>query len=166
MRRRAETVTQGKLRQSRQEAHIERELGHVAVCLIGYTKPVPRRFGDNGSGGRAVQFVTSAKPKASARAHDRGNPYHRVVVLESIWTLSSHHAQALKTKLDGLLLGNRADAKLRHGWREVDDPVVMWGVLLAQAVREIDAEVFDDHGHALRIRRVYERRARGIKGRG
>lgn len=113
-----------------------RSVEHVAVCLIGYPHPVPRDFGDN-QGAWPVRVSTTAKPRDVASKPDLESPLHQVKVLEMVWTPSDRHAKRLKAKLDELLLGSSEDARLRHGWRNVDDPAVIWPILLDQAVREI-----------------------------
>ena len=54
--------------------------------------------------------------------------------------------------LDRLLLGSSANSKPWHGWREVEDPRVMWGVLMGQALYGLDLKAFDEAKTAIGAR--------------
>lgn len=152
-------------RQSPQEAKIERQLGITAVCMIAYTARVPRKFGDN-EGAWPVKFVVTTKPRHAAKIDDLANPLHRVAVRHMVNVRDKDAAKRLKTKLDTLLLGDSDNSKLRHGWRDVDDPDVTWDLLLAEALRQLNLDGFDEQEKQRRIRRVYEKQIRGFRRRG
>jgi hypothetical protein len=147
-------------RRSPQEAWIERELDWWAVCLVGTTERVPRFFGDN-YGGWPMRFMLTAKPRASAGPDDRASPYYKIVLHEFVYVEGRERGRALIRQLDSLLLGDNSKAKLRHGWREVDDPQVVWGVLLGEALRAIKA--YDEDAKQAKIRERYERQVRALR---
>lgn len=120
-----------------------KKASHVAVCLIGFGERVPRYMGDN-MGAWPVRVSTTSRPRDVAKKPDLESPLHKIVVLEMVWTPSDQHAKRLKAKLDELLLGSSSDSRLRHGWRHVDDPAVIWPILLGQAVESIrERDAFD-----------------------
>lgn len=118
----------------------ERRLGFVAVCLIGYEGRVPRYMGDN-LGAWPVRIATSTKPRDVTKKPDLESPIHKVVVLDYAYCPTDKHAARLKKALDELLLGSSAEnRKLRHGWRDVEDPAVVWPIILAEAIRGLEEE--------------------------
>lgn len=132
------------------------ELDFYAVCLIGYEHAVPEGFHSN----RArwpVRVAMTRDPTEITKKTDIEQPLHKVVVLAYVWTTSDAHAKRLKMRLDGYLLGWDEDAPLRHGWRDLDDPIKAWPVLLNLAVTDIrlreDIEVFDEAERQSRINR-------------
>lgn len=144
---------------------VERQLGITAVCMIAYTARVPRHFGDN-LGAWPVKFVVTAKPHGAAKVDDLANPLHRVVVRHMVNVRDKEAAKRLKTRLDELLLGDSKESRLRHGWRDVDDPDVVWDLLLAEALRTLHLEGFDEGEKLRRIRRVVDKQVRGFRRRG
>jgi hypothetical protein len=128
----------------------------VAVCLIGYTERVPRYMGDN-RGAWPVRVATSTNPDDLARKPDQENPLHKVIVHEFVWVESDAHARRLKARMEALLLGS--GEALRFSWRDCDDPLALWPILLRQALEELDMESFDDRE---RIRRASARALKGL----
>lgn len=122
-------------------AEAKRDAPYTAVCLIGYEGRVARFAGDN-MGGWPVRIVTSTRPHYVAKQSDLQSPYHRVRVLELVWTDTAAHAKRLKAAIDGLLLGHsNYSTKLRHGWRDVEhEPEIIWPILLAEALRNLAAK--------------------------
>lgn len=152
-------------RASRAAKAAEAELGYHAVCLIGYSEPVPRSFGDN-RGAWPVKITTSKKPRDAAKRSDLEQPLHELVVLDFVQVESEEHARLLKAALDELLLGTSDDNRaLRHGWRDIEqDPAIVWPVLLRQAIEKLTSlannmrrathfEVFDEAEKDRRVRR-------------
>jgi hypothetical protein len=127
----------------------------VAVCLLGYTKRVPRDFGDN-QGAWPVRVTTSTNPGDLARKPDQENPLHEVRVHDYVWVETDAHARRLKSRLEALLLGS--GEALKGSWRDCDDPLVLWPILLQQALEELDMVSFDDRE---RIARASRRAMRG-----
>ena len=141
----------------------EKELEHVAVCLIGYGGRVPKEFGDN-RGAWPVRIATTNKPRDVAKRPDLESPLHQIMVLEMVWTESDAHARRLKAKLDTLLLGTSSDNRaLRHGWRDLDnDPAIVWPILLGEALEQIrQRERIEVMGEDERVRRI----AAALRGR-
>ena len=135
-------------------------LDYWAVCLIGFEQAVPEGFHSN----RArwpVRVAMTRNPGEITKKTDLEQPLHGVVVLAYVWTTSDAHAKRLKLKLDGYLLGWTEDAPLRHGWRDLDNPISAWPTLLSLALADIrkreDIDVFDESERQLRINR-YRRR--------
>jgi len=153
---------QAERRPSPQARKLEKELGHTAVCLIGTTKRVPREFGDN-RGVWPVKFATTMRPRSGAKVENLANPIHKVVVHQFVFTPSKDDAKRLRERLDSLLVGDSAESKLRHGWRDVEDPDVVWNLLLAEALRELHLDVFDEAGRQSRLKRELDRRAGRIR---
>jgi hypothetical protein len=58
------------------------------------------------------------------------------------------------------LLGDSKESRLRHGWRDVEDPDVAWALLLAEAIRQVDLVAFDEDERRRRISAVYHRQLR------
>ena len=113
-----------------------------------------------------VKFVVTTKPRHAAKIDDLANPLHRVAVRHIVNVRDKDAAKRLKARLDTLLLGDSAASKLRHGWRDVDDPDVTWDLLLAEALRLLHLDGFDEAEKQRRIRRVYEKQMRGFRRRG
>ena len=154
-----------KRRQSPQEAIIERQLGITAVCMISYAQRVPRHFGDN-EGAWPVKFVVTQKPRNAAKIDDLASPIHKVSVRHMVNVRDKDAAKRLKNTLDSLLLGSASASKLRHGWRDVDDPDLTWDLLLGEALRTTRLEGFDEEEKTRRIQREYDRRVSKFRRRG
>jgi hypothetical protein len=90
---------------------------------------------------------------------------HKVTVLDFASAQGRAAVQTLKAMLNRLLLGSSANSKLRHGRREVEDPSVMWGVLMGQALYGLDLKAFDEDEKQRRIEDRYGSRWRA-SGRG
>lgn len=125
--------------------------------MIGYSERVPRYMGDN-LGAWPIRFATTKKPRDVAKKPDLEQPLHKVTVLEMVWTNSDRHAKRLKDALDLLLLGSGQDTKLRHGWRNVDDPATTWVELLNQALVLVNGgrETIDVFGQKEWERRLHK----------
>ena len=139
-------------------AKAEAGLAHWAVCLIGYAGPVPRPHPSNQMCW-PVRFAMTKDPKEITKKTDLEQPLYPVVVLEYVWTHSDAHAKRLKAKLDEYLLGRDENAALRHGWRDLDDPLRCWPVLIECALAELRrgrevVEVFDEATHQKKVRRA------------
>lgn len=152
-------------RRSPQEAQIERKLGIMAVAMVSYRERIPRHFGDN-HGVWPVKFVVTAKPREAHKISDFESPVHKVVVRHMVHVRDKEAAKRLKGRLDEMLLGDSRDSKLRHGWRDVDDPDVVWDLLLAEALRTLHIEGFDEAEKERRIKRVLVRQMTGFRKRG
>jgi hypothetical protein len=150
---------------SRAFRHEEERLEFVAVCMIGYTERVPRRFGDN-AGAWPVRIATTVKPKAVATRPDLESPLWEIKVLELVWCESDAHAKRLKARLDTLLLGTSQDCReLRHGWRDLPaEPAVVWPVILEEALADIRRrEQIVVYSEEQRLERVSARMRRGLR---
>ena len=142
----------------------EEKLEFWAVVLIGTLGRVPKAFGDN-YGWWPGRVGITRDPKEYARRIDLEQS-HEHVALEVVWTESHRHALRLKAKLDVLLLGEAEINRIRHGWRDLDDPEITWPILLGQALDEIRecgeaVEVFSSEMRLQRIINEARKRGRG-----
>jgi len=135
------------------------ELDHVAVCLIGYERPVPIEIGSNRVAS-PVAVVWSRDPISAADARDRGNPLHRMVTLRYVWTASLQQAKRLKAALDVRILGDDPQmTALRRDFRDLPEWEIAWDILLNDALGDLRAngvavEVMSD---AMRDQRLLNR---------
>lgn len=142
----------------------ERELDFVAVCLIGYERPVPVEIGSNATRW-PVKVTTSRDPAYAAKRPDLEQPLHNLVCLEHVWTASDAHARRLKAALDAMLLGKDADmTSLRHSWRDCSDPAVAWCVLLADALRSLRerGETIETFSDDMKVQKILNHARRGL----
>lgn len=147
---------------SRSYREAEKRLDFWAVVLLGPERRIPRHFGDN-EGAWPVRVGTTRDPKAYAeRADYEAGHTVAYVPLAWVWTLSQRHALRLKARLDELLLGSAEEHRMRHAWRDINDPEVDWPVLLEDAVSQWpeEIEVFGDESKVMRTMRE-ARRGRG-----
>jgi hypothetical protein len=154
-----------KLKRSHKFKAAEKRLDYWAVMLIGPEERVPRRFGDN-AGVFDVRVAASSDPEGYLRRHQIEHGVHRRQIVALVWTESAAHAKRLKDKLDELLAGTAAG--LLGNWRDIDgDPDVTWQILLAQALREIEArgETIEVFGEQERLARVAQEAGRLVPGR-
>lgn len=141
------------------------ELDFVAVCMIGYERPVPVEIGSNATHW-PVKFTTSRDPSTAAKRADLEQPLHALVCLEYVWTLSDAHARRLKGALDTMLLGNDADMMtLRHSWRDCSDPAVAWGVLLSDALRSLreKGQTIETFSEEMKVQRILNHARKGLR---
>lgn len=150
-----------KLRASKQFRQAEKELDHVAVCMIGYGQPAPAHFGDN-RGRWPVRIAISRDPWSIAKKPDLESPMFGIVVLQYVWTESESHARRLRTLLEQALVGQSDDVELRHAWKDCSDPHVAWPILLAEALRS-STERIDVFGEDDRLRRVVQHSRRNLR---
>ena len=137
----------------------EAELDYVAVCLIGYTRPVPIEIGSNRTAS-PVAVVWSRDPAKAAETRDRGNPLHEMVTLRHVWTTSLPAAKRLKSALDVRILGNDPDmVALRKDFRDLPEWEVAWDILLMDALDDLRAngEVIEVMSDPMRIQRTLNR---------
>lgn len=147
----------------------ERDLGYVAVCLIGPSAPV--RFQTGNGFHWPISLRTATDPaRAPARTvseHWEGSkaqPF--VVLLEHVWTVSDAHAARLKGALYGRLLGTDPDMRqLNGGWIDLPEWRDQWGALLEDALADLreggeTIEVFAEEHRIQRIRRLAQQRVR------
>lgn len=123
----------------------EKKLGHVAVCLIGPSSPLP-----DWDGGNALRWPVALRAhKDPSKAAQRTNSEHwakrkgddaPVVTLAHVWTESEVHATRLKTELYARLLGeDEAMRRLNAAWVDLPEWEVAWPLLLGDALSEIRA---------------------------
>ena len=106
----------------------------VAVFLVGYKEKVPRYFGDN-EGAWPVRVASSQEIDKSLSRMDFEQPIHSLTVLGFVWCPTDIHAKRLKETLDEILLGRRPDDnRLRHGWRHLIEPQIVWPIILNDAL--------------------------------
>lgn len=130
----------------------EKDLDHVAVCLIGHREPVPVRLGSNAT--RSPVYIRwSRMPLKAADDFDRAHAIHAVEVLRYVWTASQMHAQRLKDALDNVITGNDAEmVTLRNTWRDWPNWEAAWLPMLDAAVARLKrggetVGYFDDETH-------------------
>lgn len=131
--------------------------------MIGYTERVPRSFGDN-EGVWPIRFVLTREPRKAAGQDDRASPWHRVTVHEFAYVVGHGRGKALIQALDSLLLGVGRQNRLRRSWRDVDDPAVVWAVLLPEALETLRIDVHDEMEKQAEIRRRHRRQVRAFQG--
>lgn len=132
--------------QTRARMRAEKQSSYHAVVLIGFDSVVPRKLGDN-LGARVVAVVTAKKERTATTNYDRGQPFHKVIVLEKVLVRNEAEAARLKKALDRALLGEVArqnNAPARHAWRDVtgswetaEERLIWWGELLSEASHEV-----------------------------
>ena len=145
-----------KLKGSVAYGRAERELDFVAVCLIGYERPVPIEIGSNATRW-PVKVTTSRDPASAAKRPDLEQPLHSLVCLEYVWTASDAHARRLKAALDTMLVGeDEAMTSLRHSWRDCADPAIAWGVLLSDALRALreKGEIIEAFSEDMKVQKI------------
>lgn len=130
----------------------EAKIGHVSVCLVGYDQPLPRSFSDNKGARPCTVAMTSDRQRLLQQdkfRHWHGSPS----VLAEVRVIDSRHGAELRSVLMERLVGT-SDA-LEHGWRDVEEPDIVWPILLADAMRELN---YADGRHVLseleHVRRV------------
>ena len=165
LRRHEPTVSGRQRRQSPLEAKVERELDIVAVCMVCYRERVPRSFGDN-EGVWPVKFVVTKDHREAHKIAAYESPVHKVDTRHYVLVQGKLSGRHLKTKLDELLLGQSEVSKLRHAWRDVVDPDMVWDILLGEALRVLRLVGFDEDEKQRRIKRVVTRRVNGFRRRG
>lgn len=122
----------------------EKRLDFWAVVMLGTQRRVPRDWGDN-EGAWPVRVGVTQDPDAyAARVDLEAGSLHEHAALAWVWTPSRTHANRLKARLDELLLGSEEKRRLRHTWRDVNDPEIDWPILLGEALRGARIDVFDD----------------------
>lgn len=122
----------------------EKRLDFWAVVLLGPTHRVPRTWSDNEGVWPARVGVTQDPDAYAARVDLEAGGVHQHVALAHVWTASRAHANRLKARLDELLLGTNEAGRLRHAWRNISDPEIDWPILLGEALRGAQIDVFDD----------------------
>ncbi len=140
---------------SRGYREAERRLDFWAVVLCGTVRRIPRHFGDN-EGAWPVSVGVSRDPESYGDDVDRRSGHvveHKV--LRWAWAESRVHANRVKACLDDMLVGKQAENRLRHSWRDVSDPFVVWDIFLPEVHRELGGriELFDDEEKMRRILR-------------
>lgn len=142
-------------RLSPQEREIERELGHVAVCIIGTIERIPRAFGDN-YGVHPIRVAATKNPRDATGDADQMSPIHPITLHAYVWTESDRDAKRLKAKLEEMLFEN--SEQLRYGWKNIEE-VWIAEILIGEASRELAIRIFDEDARRAQIRRIYEQRA-------
>lgn len=147
----------------------------VAVCLIGWSEPGPRFFGDN-RGGLPVRVVVTKREKTAAKDDDLAQPYNHFTVLEWVHVDSKEHGDRLKAALDVMLIGEQSqqnNEQPRHKFRDVygcfsDEWTrqMWWGILLEGAMTEVKRQsrsfkTYDDNGKVEKIAASARSFARG-----
>lgn len=138
----------------------EAKAGHVSVCLVGYEQPLPRSFSDNKGARPCTVAMTSDRPRLLQQdkfRHWHGSPS----VLAEVRVIDSRHGAELRATLMERLLGS-SDA-LDHGWRDIDEPDIVWPILLADAMRELNytdgRHVISELEHIKRVLVIANKRA-------
>lgn len=135
-------------RATRSYERAEKELGFVAVCLIGPNRMQPIT-GAN-SMWWPVRINTSVELTKAAERADIENWADDVYVLDHAWVGSHPHANRVKKELQRMLFGDGDDLKHRRkNWVDCPDWQVVFPLLLSEAHRIIEArgeslEIFDD----------------------
>jgi len=132
----------------------ERKLDFWAVVLVGTLGRVPKGFGDN-RGWWPGRVGITRDPDEYTRRMDL-EQVHEHASLEIVWTESHRHALRLKARLDVLLLGESEINRIRHGWRDLEDPDITWPILLGQALDEIreGGEAVEVFSEQMRLQKI------------
>jgi hypothetical protein len=129
------------------EKQIERELGWVAVCLVGPGRRVPRDFGDN-YGAHPIRVVVCADPADATDRYNPGSPTHEYRVLT--WAYVEHDAYAARVRAH-IEASLRSEAeRLLHGWFDLD--IDEASLLLVSAAEAVPCDLFDEESR----RRIVE----------
>jgi hypothetical protein len=147
----------------------ERDLGYVAVCLIGPAQPV--RFQKANTLHWPVRLRTATDParapSKTVSEHWEGSkdqPF--VTLLEHVWTMSDAHASRLKSALYARLVGSDPELRLLNNtWVDLPEWREVWGEMLNEAIRDLRAggevvEAFSSEMRNQRIMRHAQRRLR------
>lgn len=141
----------------------EKQLGYVALCMIGPHKPVL-----DWTGGNSLRWPVALRThKEPAKAAARTNSEHwegsksapHVVTLRYVWTPSEIHAGRLKEALYEQLLGKDPEMRRLNGsWVDLPEWEIVWDILLQDALGEIRAgretiDVFDETDRVQRVLR-------------
>ena len=147
-------------RRTRAYVAAEKDLSLSALCLVGPPRPVVDWNGGNAMRWPVGLRVHKEPAKAGQRdASSRWEDYKTttgesagrpVVTLRYVWVRTEVHAARLKTALQTRLIG--ADAVMRElngNWVDLPEWAVVWDLLLADAIRDIEAggeqiETWDD----------------------
>lgn len=139
----------------------EKKLGMVTVGLLGFSKMVPRRMGDN-RGGRPVKVFAGSNRDEILRRAQAEQPYHECVIHGYVWVRSEAHAKLLKGALDECLLGDDEEARLLGRWRECDvNPATAWDVILQDVAQALggQCELFSEDERVAMVQRAAYRGA-------
>jgi hypothetical protein len=145
-------------RRTKAERAAEDRLGFVAVAMIGYERPVPVEFKASNLAIWPCRLVATKEPRNVHKKPDTEAPIVPIKVWNYVWTRTDFHAKRLKDRMEALLLGESDEAQaLRHSWIDVEEPEIVWGLLLPRALKEIRARekefnVWSEHEYRALVR--------------
>ena len=157
-------------KRSRGYREAERDLGYVAVCLIGPRVPVRFQTGNALHWPIGLRTTTdpARAPQRTVSEHWEGSkaePF--VTLLEHVWTVSDAHAARLKSALYHRFVSDDPDMRmLNGGWIDDLGWRARWPEILNEAIRDLRAggervEVFSDE---MRIQRYRKHEAAKVRG--
>jgi hypothetical protein len=147
-------------RRTKAERAAEDRLGFVAVALIGYAQAIPTEFVASNRGVWPVRVIATKEPRSVHKKPDTESPVVAIKTWAYVWTRSDFHAKRLKDRMEALLLGESEEAQaLRHSWIDVEEPELVWALLLPKAIadirkREREFNVWNEMEYRAVIRRM------------
>jgi hypothetical protein len=149
-------------RRARLLAAAEKDLGHVALCLIGPPKPVIDWKGGNALrwpvGLRSHKQPETAAQRTASEHWEGSKASAPVTTLAYVWTANEAHAARLRAEMHTLLLGHDPEmTRLNSSWVDVPHWEIAWVILLDEAIRSLHSrrdmvEAFGDDERERRIR--------------